>query len=211
MGFTLSGFSVRDNVKVQNAINSSNKAIRLAYVEMKGIRRSHNISPCYRRFFGVADANRIDKVWRVMSMMEYAAGASFIEYIRSIGRPGTYAAAQRPKSGWSEKDVKQILDRGEFRMKVDDEFYSPTTPVWEQTLTMAHELSHLVGNTDDEECPWDGEEAYGLKRVRRLAEQYPNLAVNNADSYGYYVMAVTDSLRIPTADNGPLDLTALFG
>lgn len=204
MGFLLSGFTVSQNVKLQNAVTGANRAIKAAYGQVKVIQQTGTITPAYQRFFGGLDKARIDQVTRVMNMMAYATDSSFLRYNRSIGRPGTYAAAQRPASGWSEKNVKQILDQGEFTMKVDDAFYAQSTSKDEAILTIAHELSHLVGNTDDVDCPWDNETAYGLARVRRLAAQYPALAIQNADSYGYYVVEV----GLPKAkENNEVDLS----
>ena len=194
MGFLLSGFTVKQNLAVQNSVSKANAAIGQAYAVMTNIRKTGLITKEYLTYFGVADKARIDKVWKRLNMMNYASNASFITYERRIGKKNTAGAAQKPLSGWSEKDVKTMLDSGQFRMKIDDGFYrrggvmsyaqAGPTPEIE---VMVHELSHLVANTDDEPCPWDTEDAYGMDRAQRLAREYPDKAINNADNYGLFV------------------------
>ncbi|MCH4894212.1 hypothetical protein GO308_13895 [Sphingomonas sp. SFZ2018-12] len=211
MGFLLSGFTVSHNVKVQNAITLAGKATAVAYTRMSAIRSTRTPTKAYTAFFGAMDATRLDQAWKVLNMIHYAMGTSFIRYNRSVGRPGTYAAAQRPASGWSEKNVKQMLDSGEFTMKIDDAFYKSGTDARTAALTIVHEISHLVGNTDDVDCPWDSKECYEYDRCRRLAEQYPNLTIKNADSYGYYVMAEYDEVLPKQAEAEPdLNMDLLF-
>jgi len=212
MGFLLSGFAVSQNVKLQNAITTAGRAVNVAYEKMKGIKATNKPDKAYMDFFGAVDAGRINTVWTRMNMIQYAMNSSFIRYNRSIGRPGTYAAAQKPASGWSEKNVRQILDQGEFTMKIDDAFYGAGTDKHVAALTIVHEISHLVANTDDETCPWDGEDCYELDRCRRLANQYPSLAISNADSYGYFVMAEYSFIQPRAkAEETDVDISALFG
>lgn len=210
MGFLLSGFVVSQNVKLQNAIITANKAVEVAYKKMTTIKANSTPDKCYTDFFGAVAPGRINTVWQRMNMIEYAMNSSFIRYNRNVGRPGTYAAAQRPQSGWSEKSVRQILDRGEFTMKIDDAFYGANSDRRTAALTVVHEISHLVANTDDVECPWDHKDCYELARCRRLAANYPDLAINNADSYGYFVMGEYDSVLPSAASDDVQDLSGLF-
>jgi hypothetical protein len=207
MGFLLSGFTVKHNVRVQNAIARANSAISLAFNEMAQIKRTNQATPTYIKWFGASDARRIERVFQMMSMLNYAANSSFIRYNRSLGRAGTYAAAQRPAvSGWGDKSIKQMLDSGEFTMKIDDAFYAQGTSEEETVQTIVHELSHLVANTDDVDCPWDtSEECYGRPNCRRLAANYPDDAIRNADSVGYYVIAVASPPVAQTDETVSLD------
>lgn len=211
MGFLLSGFTVKDNVRLQNAITEANKAIGLAFQEMTRVKVTSRPTRTYVKWFGVADAARIGRVFEVMSMLNYAANASFIRYIRMIGKPDTLAAARKPRvTGWGDKTVKQMLDKREFSMKIHDGFCSPDAPKDEVIQTIVHELSHLVADTEDVPCPWDeNEDCYGRADCRRLADRYPDLAIWNADNVGYYVIDVA-SPPVRGNQEGPLSLDTLF-
>lgn len=191
MGFLFSGFTVKHNVRLQDAMTRAGSAIGLAFNEMKNIKHTKKITPNYLKWFGAADQARIDRVFQMMSMLDYATNSSFIRYNRVVGDAGTFAAAHRPNSGWGDKDIKQMLDSGEFTIDIEDAFYAHGTSEEEAVQTIVHELSHLVANTDDVDCPWDtSEECYGRPNCRRLADRHPAEAIRNADSVGYYVVAV---------------------
>lgn len=211
MSFLLSGFAVSQNVKLQNAIITAAKAIEIAYSKMTNIKTTNQVDKPYTDFFGAADNARINTVWSRLNMMHYAVNSAFIRYDRRVGKPGTYAAAFRPASGWSEKNVRQLLDKGDFKMTIDDAFYGADADKRTAALTIVHEISHLVANTDDVDCPWDNEACYELDRCRRMAAQYPQLAINNADSYGYFAMAERDfTLPQAQAEDPDLGLESLF-
>lgn len=211
MTYSLTGFSAAQNVQVQNAIALACEATDVAYKAMTAVRKTGIASQNYQDFFGPTDIGRIDKVWKKINMIHYAMINSSVKYLRNTGRPKVYAAAQRPLSDWSEKDVRQILDKNEFSVKIDDMFYGQGTDRQLAALTIVHEVSHLVANTDDVDCPWDNRACYGLDRCRRMADRYADQATENADSYGFYVMREHRSAKTPDLqlDFDP-DLSAFF-
>ena len=212
MGHSLNGFSASQNIKVQNAITLACEATDVASKALTAIKKSNAVSGTFRDFFGPMDAARVDKILQKLNMIQYAMNSSSVAFNRNLGQAGVYATAYRPPSGWSEKSVRQILDKGVFKIDIDDKFYSGRTNDYLSALTIVHEMSHLVANTDDVPLPWNNRgDCYGQANCKRLAQGYPDMAADNADSYGYYVMGEYMSSRNPkmSIDFDP-DLSALF-
>jgi uncharacterized Zn-binding protein involved in type VI secretion len=65
---------------------------------------------------------------------------------------------------------------------------APLTGANSKAGTLIHETSHYnsVGGTDDEELA-DGTTAYGHSAAQKLAQENPEKAQNNADSFEYFV------------------------
>lgn len=94
----------------------------------------------------------------------------------------TYAYVY-PKGPWARND------RGQFVFYLCDLYMSSLKSVQIETLT--HEGSHhAVAYLDD--VVFEGDKAYGRSTCERLASRNTALAVQNADSFCYYVQDVTD-------------------
>jgi hypothetical protein len=97
-------------------------------------------------------------------------------------KKGTYAAAQRPASGWKPYTQMTSAQGQDFNIRLDVRWN--TTPMYRmgqgsrdsQFCTMVHELSHLILDTEDY--------AYGEEKCQNLA---PADAKRNADNWGYFV------------------------
>ncbi len=53
--------------------------------------------------------------------------------------------------------------------------------------TIFHEITHKVLHTDDVVYPGTNDECYGDKLCKKLSHIHPDLAINNADNWGFYL------------------------
>jgi len=104
---------------------------------------------------------------------------------------GTSAAAYRPASGWRDNTAvvgrTSFVTRSQgqgFNIALDNEWN--TSPTYRTGATLdskfeilAHELTHLILDTEDE--------AYGGPKCETLAAHSPARAKKNADSWGYFI------------------------
>ncbi len=142
--------------------------------------------PEYQDWFGEITKSRFDKVRRNVGIINYAIHSQKITWERVNGDPQNFAAALMPTGGWNEQKVKQIIDSG-YTVEIDDLFYATTDD--ETYNTIIHEISHIVANTDDETNPNTTNDAYGRVECTNLKTYNPDIAINNADSYGYFHLA----------------------
>jgi hypothetical protein len=98
------------------------------------------------------------------------------------------AAALRPSQGWSDYTNVTKAHNTSFEMYLNSDWEQ--MPLWStqplQTAgdggkfaTLVHELSHLCLNTEDHK--------YTAQKAVLLATNSPNLAIENADNWGFFV------------------------
>ena len=119
-----------------------------------------NATRAYRMYFGEINKSRMETVIGILSRMDYVLSAGKITFQRVLGGdPNECAATHAPYGAWSDQSPKQMAQSSHkhqdaYVMNVGDAFYTATNSI-DRTIksaqfnTVCHELSHLVGNTDD--------------------------------------------------------------
>lgn len=190
MGHRFSGFTPSENITIQNAAIDAQKAVEKAWKDIQAVKTSGAASFQYIKWFGMYNSKRVQTVYEKINAIHYAMTASSLKCVKS-GAAGHYAAAYEPDKGWNMHKVKDIVKSGGYTVEYTNLFFGDVSEddggKHPQTLTFIHELSHVVAATDDEDYPPDtSKECYGQKKCKIIAQQYPAVAVTNADSYGFY-------------------------
>ena len=156
----------------------------------------------YELHFGTYDKARHARVTEVISLMDFAVNSASVAIQYNIGCGGnTNAAAYPPEGGWSAQNIKKVLKSGGFKMSLCPRFFGAMPQndrmAQNRTGTFVHELSHIVGNTNDvadnhvNGAPITADPVgftyYGRANARQLADYRPELAIENAENYGFYV------------------------
>ena len=190
MGHIYSGFTPSETVKLQNAAIDGQKAIVADWADIQSVKSNKTASVAYRRWFGTYHNARAQTVFEKINAIHYALTASSLKLTKS-GAAGHYAAAFEPDAGWNMHKVKEIVKSGGYTVEYTNLFFGNFTEdeggKHPQALTFVHELSHVVASTDDMDYPPDiDEECYGQLKCKYIATNHPDVAINNADSYGFY-------------------------
>lgn len=190
MGHVFSGFTPSEKVTLQNAAIKAQTAVERAWKDIKAIKSSSAPSFAYIKWFGMYDGQRVQTVFEKISAIHFAITASSLRCFKS-GAAGHYAAAYKPDEGWSLHKVKDIIKSGGYNVEYTNAFFGDIDEndggKFPKALTFIHELSHVVANTEDEPYPPNPiEKCYGQAKCKIAAQQFPNIAVTNADNYGFY-------------------------
>lgn len=103
-----------------------------------------------------------------------------------------YASALPPIYGWSIATIVQACsEKSNFVLTIYPSAFREISLLCpgdkSQVSVIAHELSHLLGGTEDIDFPTTNSPAQGFYMTGKLARHYPALAINNAENYGFYI------------------------
>lgn len=204
MAHQYSGFSVKHRSTVHDTVLEAASALDKAHKAL--LRLSRKASGLdlkdYERWFGTFSDGNLQRATEVVGLMDYALNSGRIHFTFNEGCGATTnAAAFQPTHGWKTAKLKETLSGGTFRITLCPRFFGAMTQSsvtgQSRTETFIHEMSHIVGNTEDEVHPDWGVTAYNRNLARDLADNYPNLAINNAENYGFYCMWVAQDRTRP--------------
>jgi hypothetical protein len=185
---TYTGFNADQEQAMRQVVSNAGTALSKAYAAM--IKNTDTAS--FTTWFGTG--NRAS-VQRIVQLMNYAMinGVVNISYTAGghCANGTTNAVAYAPNGVWVQPDISGAGSKvADFNMDVCPRFLKIMALLGSenqsQVGTFLHELSHLVGNTNDEVYP-GGAVAYGATAAKRLAKDYPATAINNAENYGFYI------------------------
>lgn len=202
------GFNVSGRGTVDKCVTQAATALALGHkqlIELQGNPKGEG-AEAYKRWFGVMDKTRLARVTSVVTLMDIVLNSGRVKFTFNQGCGATTnAVAYQPAFGWKEAELKQTLQAGNFNISLCPRFFGQLPQDAQdrqsRTGTFVHELSHIVGNTDDEVAY--GTTCYGLQMSRILADKLPDKAVNNAENYGFYATWLLQSLNAePEEDLG---------
>lgn len=189
---------------VEKCVLQAQDALGKAYKNMLALQRkgaSGGLLADYKRWFGTMSTGNLARVTDVIGLMDFAltSGRISFEYNQGCGAT-TNAVAFTPTHGWKTSKLKETLQSGTFRISLCPRFFGalPQDAQDQQsrTGTFIHELSHIVGNTNDiADNHLNGADItaapvgftfYGRDAARILADKAPNFAIENAENYGFY-------------------------
>jgi peptidyl-Lys metalloendopeptidase len=128
-------------------------------------------TPAFRRWFGAYSAQKAEKAWKVIGGIRGQLRCKSHAFYTDLGNCKDDTLAWF----WTSSDPKKMS-----AANYCSTFFSlPDTGVDTKWGTILHELSHGYGGTSDH--------AYGQVRCEGLARNAPHLALENADSYQYYL------------------------
>jgi Lysine-specific metallo-endopeptidase len=224
MGHIIAGYSVAHRGIFEKCLRESQRSLNLGRACLQAMQRgqAHSGAHYYKLFFGANSPARLKRVVEVVTLMDLALNSSSVqfEYNVSCGAT-TNAVAFTPDGGWSAQSIKDLLKSGRFRVSLCPRFFTalPQNDRMSQsrTGTLLHELSHIVANTNDiaqnhinganiAAAP-AGTTCYGRPLSRQLADGWPNLAIENAENYGFFL---TDLLAEASLVSEDVSLEGLF-
>ena len=200
MAHTYTGFSSDNEKKIKSIVFEASKITAAADKDLADKRPK---SKYFDKWFGKFQNNNFGQVRSVITKMHNALHNGTINF--TYNDPGdctgtTLAAAATPTETESYHEIETADDHD---MTICDIFfnlrrYTPQNPGDDtQMQAFLHELSHLVGATDDEDHPNPttvGQKAYGSAAALALALANPTSARNNADNYGFYCMDIGNAV-----------------
>ena len=201
MAHTFVGFVGDKQRKVQKIVTECTGIMR--YVDYQLNHHKNDIRSYIIKWFGKPfdDLGQVPGIISKMSNGLYASSIRFTYNDVGDCDGNTFAAALAGSSPESYKEIstdtyEMTICPEMFGLKIFKEEGDKDT----QTQTFLHELSHLVGGTDDEPHPDPvkaaaGKEAYGRTAAERLAELNPKSARNNADNYGFFCKDLAARMR----------------
>lgn len=201
MAHSYIGFVGDKQRKVQKIVHECTGIMR--YVDYQLNHHKSDIRKYIIDWFGTPydDLGQVPGIITKMSNALYSSSIRFTYNDLGDCDGNTFAAAlagDTPESyhGISTETFEMTICPEMFDLKIYKEVGDADT----QTQTFLHELSHLVGGTDDELHPDPlkaaaGKEAYGRVAAKRLAEINSKSARNNADNYGFFCKDLAARMR----------------
>ena len=193
MAHNFTNFNTENKKKIKSIVVEATRILALADNDLAGKRPGHY--DFFKTWFGIVKNDEFGQVRAVITKMYNALYTSTINLTyNDMGTcdGNTFAEALAPDK---PESYKKIEDAPDHDMVICPEFFNlnrfePQNPGDDtQMETFLHELSHLVGGTNDEPHPTEvGKEAYGSATAMQLAQTNPESARNNADNYGFYCM-----------------------
>lgn len=186
---TYTGFSESGEKQIRQIVNSASTAITLAFAS----HLKENDSDLFATWFGAGNRGRVKDV---LHLINYAMtnGSIVINYtaVGYCAGGSTNAVAYPPVHGWGQATVAQArTPASQFTLDICPRLMNVMafsgSGNQSQVGTLIHEISHLLGNTDDEIDPDTNNVAYGSAAAKTLALNHPNQAINNVENYGFYV------------------------
>jgi hypothetical protein len=213
---------------VETCVLQAQAALDKAYKNMLALQRkgvAGTLIADYERWFGTFGPKNLARVTEVIGLMDFAlnSGRITFEYNQGCGAT-TNAVAFTPTHGWKTAKLKETLQSGTFRISLCPRFFGAMPQDAQdrqsRTGTFIHELSHIVGNTNDiaqnhlggapiTDAP-AGFTFYGRDAARLLADRFPNFAIENAENYGFYATWIMRSTATEEVDLSGA-FTQLFG
>lgn len=181
------GFPDNKLKQIKSIIIQVNDAIGKAYA----MHMKDTDGEIFAKWFGVGD--RL-VVRNILHKMNYAMlnGVVTINYNTNNCTPNTNAVAYAPAYGWNVATVAQARSPiSNFVIDICpcllEQMSLLSSDKQSQIGTVVHEISHLLGGTDDIVDPLTGHVAYGANLSKSLARHNPHLAIMNAENYGFYI------------------------
>lgn len=192
MAHSFIGFSVSDRTTLADVVTASAQLLSQAHknvIELQKSQAPEQLKKDYERWFGGLTSRRLAHVTDVITLTDYILSSGRVEFSYDQGcSPNTNAVAWRPAHGWKLADLAEALKKETYKISLCPRFFAalPQDAADRQSRvgTFIHELSHIVGNTDD--VVKSGVTMYGRDNSRILADRFPDDAVNNAENYGFY-------------------------
>jgi Lysine-specific metallo-endopeptidase len=184
---TYTGFDKRQEDKMRKIVGTASIAIGKAY----GSHVKTTDGKEYCTWFGTGPKGTVKNV---LHRMNYAMtnGTIDINFTAAglCAIPGTNAVSYMPAPGWGLAGVGAAGSMA-FNMDICPRLLNIMASLGSdnqsQVGTFLHELSHLLGGTNDVVFPGTAVTAYGSTAAKKLAKTYPASAVNNAENYGFYI------------------------
>ena len=180
--------TLRERIAFQNAVLDATEKMPTILKDARANTKTV-ATRAFKMYFGAFDLKRFEKVLGILNAMCMAFDSSGIVFERRYGgNPNTCAATAPPGGVWVEQTPQQIAEsahKNEFtyKMFVGEAFYTATNSI-DRTIksaqfnTICHEMSHMVGNTNDP--------VYGNVQSRILAGNDPTTACDCAENFGFY-------------------------
>ena len=193
MAHSFTGFSVSQRVDLEKIVIAATKILTQAHkdvIELQKQNAAQSLKDDYKRWFGTLTTDRLKIVTDVVTLLDYtlASGRVDFTYNGAGCNANTNAAAYRPAHGWKLAELTEALKKDTYKITLCPRFFAalPLDAEDRQSRvgTFIHELSHIVGNTEDEVV--NGTTMYGRDNARILADRFPDQAVKNAENYGFY-------------------------
>ena len=183
------GFSSAQEKSMRSIVKDASSALTKAYA----VHSKTDDNDLFSIWFGTGARASVKAVLKAMNA-GMKDGTVTINYTALGGCAGgnTNAIAYQPAIGWQVANIQQArnvdftLDICPRLLKI---MATAGTENQSQVGTLLHEISHLLGGTNDEADPGTGVVAYGAAAAKALATNHPALAVNNAENYGFYISA----------------------
>ena len=199
MAHNFTNFNSTNEKKINSIVAEATRILAVADKDLSGKRPEHHV--IFKRWFGTVQNDEFGQVRSVITKMYNALHKSTINFEYNNGgtcNGNVYAEALAPDEPESYNDIQNANDHD---MVICPEFFNLNRFEPQnlgddtQMETFFHELSHLVGGTDDEPHPTQvGQKAYGSAAAQQLATANPQSARNNADNYGFYCMDMASVL-----------------
>ncbi|NER51317.1 MAG: hypothetical protein F6J92_32545 [Symploca sp. SIO1A3] len=134
----------------------------------------------YEKWFGQYNENNRTQVYGIIHNMliQLRDKSVTINHDGADCKARDYAYVDAPGGGL--RDGVTIFLCNQF-------FAAPLYGKNSQVGIILHEITHLVGNTEDHK--------YGETECKRLAQENPNMARNNADNYEFYIESFKTTTR----------------
>lgn len=219
MGHIIAGYSVPHRRIFERCLLESQKSLALGRQCLQAMQRGqpHSGAHYYKLFFGASLPARLARVVEVVTLMDLALNSSSVQFEYNISCGATTnAVAFTPTGGWSAQSIQDLLKSGRFRVSLCPRFFTALPQndrmAQSRTGTLLHELSHIVGNTNDiaqnhingasiADAP-SGTTCYGRPLSRQLADGWSNLAVENAENYGFFLTDLLSEASLVSEDVG---------
>lgn len=188
---TYTGFNDAQEKQIRAVVADASVALSKAYAGHV----NNNDGPLFTTWFGTGARATVKDI---LHRMNYAMtnGSITINYsaLGNCAGGTTNAVAYSPAHGWGQASIAQAASAASnFTLDICPRLLKAMSFTGSgsqsQVGTLLHEISHLLGNTDDEVDPGNNTVAYGSVAAKRLARLYPNQAVNNAENFGFYISA----------------------
>lgn len=197
MGFIAVGLGPSDQQALRKIEPKAISQLRLAAQRI----RSGKCKTQSKKWFGDKSAAWMSTLAKNLNKMASIINTKPIEIVGTDlkrRKVGTLAAAQRPRQGWGTYTHMTRAQGQNFKIRLDigwnnkPLFSPPNTSVDSKYLTMVHEVTHLVLDTDDVEP-----RPYGYQNCVNKAKTSPVKAKKNADNWAYF-MDNFDKIEIMT-------------
>ncbi len=208
MAHLFSGFPPSKMVKAKNLVESAQTLLDSAHKALISLQKKSSNSAAlfdYRKWFGVVDPTRLNRVTSVVAIMDFAINEASIKFIYNDPgdcTPGVNAAGSFTNSARAES-ILEALKNKNYELVLCDRFFTQLVGISsiEQSSvgTLIHELSHILGDTidvddqhisgaknHDQPTANNMNPRYGKDAAVNLAKNYPQWAVENAENYGFY-------------------------
>jgi hypothetical protein len=187
MGFIAVGLGPSDQQALRKIEPKAISQLRLAAQRI----RSGKCKTQSKKWFGDKSVAWMSTLARNLDKMASIINNKPIEIVGTNlkrRQVGTLAAAQQPRQGWKTYTHMTKAQGQNFKIRLDigwnnkPLFSPPNVSVDSKYLTMVHEVTHLVLNTDDVEP-----KPYGYQNCVNKAKASAAKAKKNADNWAYFM------------------------